>query len=136
MTGARARGEAGFVAIEFVASIAMLLVPTIVLVASIPVWSERRNAATVLAREVARAAAAHWPSDTAVDDVIDAVADDYGVPRSDLSVSVHTDSARGGQADAHVTVVMPALHLPLIGDEGAWRWSTNYAVRIDDYRSR
>ena len=128
----------GFVAVELVAAIALLLVPTIVLVASVPVWSERRHTATVVAREAARAAAAGWPSPAGsdVDSVVASVAADYGVSRADLAVSVDVDSARGGQAAAHVTVVMPALHLPLIGDAGAWHWSTTYAVRIDDYRSR
>ena len=47
-------------------------------------------------------------------------------------------STTGGAATgvAHVSVLMPVLHLPLIGDAGGWHWSTTYAVRIDDYRSR
>jgi hypothetical protein len=128
----------GFVAVELVAAVALLLVPTVVLVASIPVWSERRHAATVVARETARTAAAGWPATDggAVDRVVASVADDYGVPEGDLAVGVAVDDNRGGQAVARVTVVMPALHLPLIGDAGAWSWTTTYAVRIDDYRSR
>jgi len=132
------RKQGGFVAVELAAAIALLLVPTLVLVASIPVWSERRHAATVVAREAARIAAAGWPAGAGgdVDAVVDSVAADYGVPRADLAVSVDVGPTRGGQAAAHVTVLMPALHLPLIGDAGAWHWSTTYAVRIDDYRSR
>ena len=64
------------------------------------------------------------------------VASDYGVPEGDLVADVALDANRGGQAIARVTIKMPALHLPLIGDAGAWSWTTTYAVRIDDYRSR
>jgi hypothetical protein len=132
------RRASGFVAIELVASVALLFVPTLVLVASIPVWSERRHAATVIARESARAAAASWPSSTDgdVEGVVASVAADYGVPEDEVQVSIAGSSSRGGQAVARVTVVMPALHLPFIGDAGAWHWTTIYSVRIDDYRSR
>lgn len=139
MTRSRRRGRrAGFVAVELVSAVALLLVPTLVLVASVPVWSERRHAATVIAREAARAAALGWPSPPGgeVDAVIASVAADYGVPISDVAASVALDATRAGQAVARVTIVMPALHLPLIGDAGAWHWSTSYALRIDDYRSR
>ncbi len=128
----------GFVAVELTAAIALLFVPTVVLVASVPVWSERRHAATVIAREAARAAAARWPvtDGSVVEGVVESVARDYGVPRQEVSAAVQVDAGRGGQAVARVAIVMPALHLPVIGDAGAWSWTTTYAVRIDDYRSR
>jgi hypothetical protein len=134
----RRTARSGFVAVELVAAVALLLVPTVVLVASIPVWSEQRHAATVIAREAARVAAAGWPAPAGadVDAVIASEAADYGVPSGDVSATVTVDHARAGQAVARVTVLMPALHLPLIGDAGAWHWSTSYSVRIDDYRSR
>ena len=130
--------RSGFVAVELVASVALLLVPTLVLVASVPVWSERRHAATVIAREAARAEAAAWPStaDGDVDAVVASVAADYGVPRDELQTVVAVSGSRGGQAVARVTILMPALHLPLMGDAGAWHWTTTYTMRIDDYRSR
>ncbi len=128
----------GFIAVEFSAAVALLLVPTVVLVASLPVWSERRHAATVVAREAARYAAQQWPSTSGdgVNAVVASVAADYGVPADDLAVEVSENGGRGGQVVAHVAVVMPALHLPLIGDAGSWRFTTTYAIRIDDYRSR
>jgi hypothetical protein len=134
----RRRGRSGFIAVEFVVAVALLLVPTIILVASIPVWSERRHAATVIAREAARAAAAGWPAPAGGDvgAVVDSVAADYGVPATDVAASVTVGDGRAEQAVARVTVVMPALRLPLIGDAGEWHWTTSYSVRIDDYRSR
>src|SRR5438067_578740 len=123
-----AHARSGFVAIEFVAAMALLFLPTLVLVASVPVWSERRHAATVLAREVARSAAATWPSssDGGVGGVIDSVAANYGVPRGDIAASVSVAGDRGGQATARVTVLMPSLQLPLLGAAGSWHWTTTY----------
>ena len=58
----RRRSESGFVAIEWVAAIAMLLLPIVVLVATMPGWAERRHAATVAAREAARDLVDNWPN--------------------------------------------------------------------------
>ena len=57
--------EHGFVAIEWVAAVAMLLLPVVVLVATLPTWAERRHAATVAAREAARDLQQHWPAGNA-----------------------------------------------------------------------
>jgi hypothetical protein len=132
------RAGTGFVAVELVAAVALLLLPTIVLVASLPVWSARRHAATVVAREAARTAAAHWPDPpgVAVDAVVASEAADYGVPADELAVAVHLDDTRSGQANARVTILMPTVSLPLIGTVASWHFTTTYAVRIDDYRSR
>lgn len=132
------RAVGGFVALEFAAGVALLVVPVLLLVASLPAWSEREHAATVAAREAARYAAQRWP---AIDEpgavgVASIAAANLGVPASDLDVSVVADEARGGQVRATVTIVMPALTVPGIGSRGAWRWTTSYTLRIDDYRSR
>src|SRR5262245_51454843 len=44
---------AGFVAAEWVISLALLLLPVVMIVGSLPSWVERRHAATVAAREAA-----------------------------------------------------------------------------------
>ena len=48
-SGARLGQQRGFIAIEWVAAIAMLLLPAVVLVATLPTWAERRHAASVAA---------------------------------------------------------------------------------------
>ena len=48
------RSQQGLVAIEWVAALALLLLPIVVLVATLPEWAERRHAATVAAREATR----------------------------------------------------------------------------------
>ncbi len=139
MTRRRGDGRArGYVAVEFAAGVALLLVPVILLVAVLPVWSEREHAAAVAAREAARYAAQAWPNDVDAGAVVTAqrAVTRYGVPAADLQVVMATDVGRGGQVRATVTIVMPALVVPGFGAHGGWHWTTSYAVRVDDYRSR
>ncbi len=132
------RAQRGFVAAEFVGAVALLLLPSLMLVAALPRWSEREHAATVVAREVARAAARAWPEDLGeeVDEIVEEVAADLGLEPTDLSVTVTTDPSRGGQVTATATIVMPAMVVPGMGAVGHWSWSTTSAARVDDLRSR
>lgn len=133
----RRRAEGGFLAIEFVASVALLLVPVVLLVAALPTWSEREHAATVAAHEAAREAAAHWPAVNTADvvSVAQLAAVNLGVPADDVTVAIDPIGGRGGQIRVRVTIVMPAVVVPGIGAHGAWHWSTSYTMRVDDYRS-
>src|SRR4051812_26146920 len=54
--------DRGFVAIEWVAAVAMLLLPAVVLVGALPTWAERRHAATVAARGAAGDLQLQWPA--------------------------------------------------------------------------
>ena len=127
----------GFVAIEFVGAIAVLLLPVVMLVAVLPRWSEREHAGTVIARELARSAARTWPNlDAAASGIVDEVAANLNVAPTDVRWSVVADAHRGGQILATVTIVMPTLAVPGIGTAGTWKWTTTASVRIDDYRSR
>ena len=63
----RASVRAGFVAIELVLAIGLLLFPVVLLVGSLPQWSERQHAAIVAAREAAQVAAQEWPADGGID---------------------------------------------------------------------
>ena len=133
----RHREGHGFVAIEFVGAIAVLLLPVVMLVAVLPRWSEREHAGTVIARELARSAARAWPNrDAAASGIVDEVSANLGVAPTDVRWSVVADANRGGQILATVTIVMPALAVPGIGTAGTWKWTTTSSVRIDDYRSR
>lgn len=131
------RSESGFVATEFVVAVALLLIPTLLLVASSPQWIERRHVATVVAREAATVASESFPSDTAAAEAVAVVvAANYGVAPEDVSVRVVDDARRGGQVRAEVTITMPAIVVPFVGQVGRWRYTTEYTVRIDDFRSR
>jgi len=132
------RSERGFVAVEWVAAVALLLLPIVVLVATVPVWAERRHAATVAAREGARVLVRDWPqSDPGRATVIAReVADAHGVESDDVRVHVSSVGAeRGSLVRVEVDVRMPAISVMGLS-AGAWRFTAVEVRRIDDFRSR
>ncbi len=132
------RDARGFVATELVMAIGLLLLPVVLLVGSLPQWSERQHAAIVATREAAQIAAQDWPADGQVDAERAArdVMATYGIAQGDVRVVVSSPPGRGGLVTATVTVRMPAVAVPLLARVGAWSWTTHASVRIDDYRSR
>jgi len=132
------RLEHGFVAIEWVAAVALLLIPIVVLVAMLPTWAERRHAAIVAAREAAKQVAAAWPSagtDMARVVAVD-IAADHGVDPADVVVRVPSiGAARGSYVEVDVDVRMPAVGVGRMS-VGSWRYTARAVRRIDDYRSR
>jgi hypothetical protein len=137
MTERRAE-ERGFVAIEWVAAVALLLLPIVVLVATLPAWAERRHAATVAAREAVRVLVRDWPNADPNKSAVVAreVAADHGVAAGDVVVSVvSVGAARGDVARVAVRVTMPALSV-LGMSAGEWHYTATDVRRIDDYRSR
>lgn len=132
------RSQGGFVAIEWVAAVALLLLPMVVLVASMPNWAERRHAATVAAREAARDLAENWPNanpDAAVLVATD-VATDHGIAPGDIDVRVPSvGEARGADVEVDVRVTMPAVGIGGVS-VGSWQYTARVTRRIDDFRSR
>jgi NADH dehydrogenase/NADH:ubiquinone oxidoreductase subunit G len=130
--------ERGFVAIEWVAAIAMLLLPIVVLVATMPQWAERKHAATVAAREAARDLVSNWPNGNPAAAVLVAVdvAGDHGVDAADVDVRVRSvGETRGSQVEVEVKITMPALGVGRMS-VGSWHYTAHATRRIDDYRSR
>jgi hypothetical protein len=135
----KSRNDGGFVAIEWVAAIAMLLLPAVVLVATLPTWAERRHAATVAAREAARDLQQHWPAGRVAEAELVAkyVAADHGIAPSEVSVRVLDGGTNpGDQIRVEVGVSMPAIAVPGVTRVGAWTYSAIASLRVDDYRSR
>jgi hypothetical protein len=132
------RDTNGFVAIEFLLAIAVLFVPVVLLVASLPQWPERQHAATVAADEAARVAIAAWPRDgtARATQAADDVAFTYGIPARDLQVAVSPPPGRGDLLTVTVTIRMPELAVPLLAHAASWSWTAHESRRIDDYRSR
>jgi len=132
-------GDRGFVAIEWVAAIALLLLPVVALVGTLPTWAERSHAAAVAAREAARELEQHWPTgDPAAAALIATYfAADHGIPATDVEVRVlSTGSAPGDQIRVEVRVRMPAIAVPGLSSVASWTYSTVASLRVDDYRSR
>ena len=130
--------ERGFVAIEWVAAVAFLLLPIVVLVATLPTWAERRHAATVAAREGARVLADAWPrgDENEAVSVVQEVAADHGIASAELDVRVRSlGAARGAYARVEVVVAIPAVSVLGMG-AGTWHYTAVETRRIDDYRSR
>ena len=132
----RAGDERGFVAIEWVASVALLLLPVVVLVATLPTWAERRHAATVAAREAATAAVAVDDFDAAeVRSVATEVAARYGIRPDAVTVDVEGTAGRRGYVTVAVHVEMPAIAVPGLAEVGMWTYTAREHRRLDDYRS-
>jgi hypothetical protein len=132
-----AEAEAGFVAVEWVASIALLLLPVVVLVATLPAWAERRHAATVAAREAASAAVLRAEVDPAAARAgALEVARNYGVDARDIEVRVRAGARRGEYVTVDVSIRMPAVDVPGIVRAGGWTYTATQHRRLDDYRSR
>lgn len=132
------RDDGGFVAIEWVAAIAFLLLPVVVLVATMPVWAERKNAATIAAADAARLLVADWPRADVAAAAARAreAAVDRGIAASDVDVRVlSTGAAPGADVRVDVTVTMPAIAVGGM-HAGEWRYTAVAERRIDDYRSR
>ena len=130
--------ELGFVAIEWVAAIALLLLPMVVVVVTLPSWAERSHTATVAAREAARVLANDWPNGNPAGAVLIAteVASDHGVDAADVAVRVPSvGEARGDSVRVEVEITMPAIAVGGIS-AGSWQYTATATRRIDDYRSR
>jgi hypothetical protein len=132
----RASDAHGFVAVEWVAAAAFLLLPIVVLVASLPAWAERRHVATVAAREAARTLANDWPrADT---EAASAVAQEVASRRGVHGAHVHirsVGSARGSDIRVEVDVSMPAIGVAGMR-AGTWRYTAVAVRRVEDFRSR
>src|SRR4051812_1159357 len=131
--------DRGFVAIEWVAAVTLLLLPAVVLVGTLPTWAERRHAATVAAREAARELEQTWPDvdPQRAELIARYVTLDHGIAKSDVAVRVlSVDSQPGDQLQVQVEIRMPAVSVPGMARAGAWKYTAVASVRIDDYRSR
>jgi hypothetical protein len=112
----------------------LLLLPIVVLVATLPVWAERKHAGVVAAREAAQVLVNAWPAvhrDRAVA-VAQQVAADHGV--DNVTVLVRAGD-RGGTVEVDVVVVMPAISVAGMR-AGEWRYTARTSRHVDDYRSR
>lgn len=147
-----ARGRDGTAAVELSAGLGLLVLPVVVLVASLPAWAAAQTAGRAAAREAARAVATA-PDPTLASDLAQeaaaVVAANHGhtlvgevrlryaerpAPRPSW---LHPAAADPTQTEvtATVTVRLPALSLPGLGAVGAVDWSVSHSEPLDRYRS-
>jgi hypothetical protein len=130
--------ESGFVATEFAAGVALLVLPVALLVLTFPRWSERQVTARVIARELARRSARDGVCErAAASDLAATMARNLGVAPSDVSVDLDCADgaglAPGRDVEARVTVEMPAVQVPGVGAAGAWSWTARHREPVDRY---
>ncbi len=131
-----AYGNDGFTAIELTLGLAVLLIPTALLVLTLPTWIEIESGARAAARSAARAAVLS-------DDLghiqahAEAVASNQlGFRRGALDrLELGGSLVPGGAVEARVTVTYPALDIPLVGAVGSFRHTTTHREPVDLHRS-
>ena len=109
------RPERGFVAIEFVASMALLLTPCALLVLSVPTAYERINMANQAAREAAREVVLSGnPASGAT--AVARVEGNYSLPNQQLTLqSIDGDpSVRGARITAVIGTTIPTINIPIL----------------------
>jgi hypothetical protein len=134
------RHEGGFVATELALGVAVLLVPVSALVLTLPTWSQRQTTGRAIAREVARAVARAGRCDTALGwGLAGMMSRNLGLPPDDVDVAMAcvpgAPLAAGSDLAVSVTISIPAVHLPAIGDVGAWSWTARHREPVDRYGS-
>jgi hypothetical protein len=130
--------DRGSVTIELVLTLSLFLIPTALLVITIPAWPERQTVARAAAAEAARAVvvAGSWESGVAeAEAAVRQAALNQGIASGDISLAVDGGLDRGATVTAAVTITMPALVIPGLTSVGSWSWTARHAERVDDYRS-
>lgn len=128
--------DRGFVTVELVLGLALLLLPVTLLILALPTWFARQDLARLAAQQAARAAVVD-ESPAAGQRAAQAVGGNGGLAAGQVTVSFDPSSsfAPGGLVTVDVTVPMPAFVIPGIGSAGSFRWTATFSERVDTYRS-
>ncbi len=137
----RDRRESGFAAIEFVAGLALLVAPMIVIVLALPGWFDRQALARTVARELAREAVLDGSCDP-----IDArarvaeIASNVGVDPADVSFTFRCGAAapgltRDGNVTVEVSIRIPDIPVPGLGAVSGGVATAGHTEPVDRYRS-
>lgn len=141
--------EPGSAAMELVVGTGFLVLPVALLVLSLPTWADTHTMARTAAREAARTVVlASDPTDTAAlaagRTAAATVARNHGGTLTGAPVFDWEHEAVAGSegtlTQPHVTVTvtveMPALAIPLMGEWASFGWSVTHREPLDLYRSR
>jgi hypothetical protein len=133
-----ARREGGFVAVELVLGLGLLVLPVALLVLTLPGWSERQVTARAIAREAGRRVARDGVCDREEAAGLGAtMAENLGLSAGDVQVVLDCAPGAalvpGSDLEARVTVRMPAVQLPGVGGVGQWAWTARHREPVDRY---
>ena len=127
--------ERGSVMIEFPMVIGLVLIPFEMLAISASTWVERQTAARDAAAESARALVLAGPESTITPElIVQRIEQGYGLPAGTLQLSAPANAVVPGESiTVAVTVEIPALALPILGNIGAVDWTAEHTERFPDY---
>lgn len=139
MTARRPRpagAEAGFVTVEFVLGVVLLVIPVALVVLTLPAWFSRQELAREAAQQAARAAVVNQSTAPAQAVVTQIAADNgLGAGQMGLAFSSSPTFSPGGVVTAEVSVQMPAVHVFGVGSFGSFTWTASFSEPVDQYRS-
>jgi hypothetical protein len=143
--------QAGFTTPEWLLGIGLIIMPVIVIVASIAPWYQRANMATLIAQETARVMvlADDWDSGEAAARMLAfEIANNHGFTAGDWCASPAPGCLwigiggtapgvirRGSEVAVQVEVPIPGVVVPGVGEVAQFQWSQSHTERVDDYRS-
>jgi hypothetical protein len=135
---ARLRGDRGDAVIEWPPAMILLFFGVTALLMILPQWPERqataRAAAYEAAVEMARAPSESIGADRAAQ-LVQEAARNHRLSPDELRLRWEGRWCRRCSVTAVVTVVVPAVQVPLVGKVGGFSWTTKRNERIGDYRS-
>lgn len=122
----------------------LIVLPLIMIVASVAPWLARQTAARLIAQEAARTAALadDWEGGVAAARRVgEMIASNHGIPADEWEiVSMDTDPpgaglVRGVDVVIEARIRLPALSAPGIGVVADLWWSVRHVEHVDDFRS-
>jgi hypothetical protein len=135
--GRRRSSEGGSASpLALLLGLAFVVLPTLVVVLSLPAWEQGVVDAEDAARAGVRAlvSAPSWVAGVeAGQAAVTAVAGGDGLESQDMSATFSGDLVPGGEVTASVTVVVPATRLPGLGLVGQLHYTAVSTALVDEY---
>lgn len=140
LNGPRRRegGDGGFAALSLMLGLAVVVLPVLVVVLSLPVWLERAAAAQDAARLAARQLASNgsWArGSSCAQTVVGELAQAEGWGPGTYFLAMSGSVVPGGTVVASVYVAMPLAALPGLGELGDVTYRAVSVDHVDSYRS-
>jgi hypothetical protein len=136
--------ERGFGTATWMIGVAVVVLPLVLALLSMPRWYERADLARGLAREVASVVVRSESLTSGLataDELVAAAAAGAGLSSAPgcregcIAYSVTGDLNRGEYVTARVTVDLPDLVIPFAGSISVGSWAAVHAERVEDLRS-